>query len=83
MALDSSSRPLGKLVAFNEGAPATALFICDIQERFRETISGYPAVIDTARRLVRAHAHTLLPLHRDMRCSDCGGSGTVAWRHAC
>ena len=46
-------RPLGKLVAAGEEGPATALLVCDIQERFRDTIVGYPAVIDTARRLVR------------------------------
>lgn len=39
---------LGKL-----NANATALFVCDIQERFRPVINGFPAVIDTARRMVR------------------------------
>ncbi len=43
---------LGKLVASTDGGPGTALFICDVQERFRDTIVGYPAVIDTAVRLV-------------------------------
>jgi hypothetical protein len=34
-------------------APASsALFVCDIQERFRPLISGFPAVIDAAQRLV-------------------------------
>lgn len=32
---------------------SSALFVCDIQERFRPIISGYPAVIDTAKRLVK------------------------------
>jgi hypothetical protein len=41
---------LGKLV------PSTsALFVCDVQERFRPLIAGYPTVIDTARRMVRAN----------------------------
>ena len=31
----------------------TALFVCDIQERFRPLIAGMPAVVDTARRMVR------------------------------
>lgn len=39
---------LGKL-----NAASSALFVCDIQERFRPAISGFPAVIDTARRMVR------------------------------
>lgn len=30
------------------------MFVCDVQERFRPLISGMPAVIDTARRMVRA-----------------------------
>ena len=45
---------LGKLVASTDDGPGTGLFICDVQERFRDTIVGYPAVIDTAVRLVRA-----------------------------
>lgn len=40
---------LGKLAASE-----TALFVCDVQERFRQIISGMPAVIDTSRRMVRA-----------------------------
>jgi hypothetical protein len=43
----AGGRVLGKLV------PATsALFVCDVQERFRPLITGYPTVIDTARRMV-------------------------------
>lgn len=34
----------------------TAVFVCDIQERFKPIITGMPAVVDTARRLVRGHA---------------------------
>ena len=33
-------------------ASETALFVCDIQEKFRPIIAGMPAVIDTARRMV-------------------------------
>lgn len=39
---------LGKLLP-----TSTALFVCDIQERFRPIISGFPAVVDTSRRMVR------------------------------
>lgn len=35
----------------------TAVFVCDIQERFRPIINGMPAVVDTARRLVSKVAH--------------------------
>lgn len=31
----------------------SALFVCDIQERFRPIIAGYPTVIDTAKRMVK------------------------------
>ena len=55
-------RPLGKLLAATEKGPTTALLICDIQERFRDTIVGYPAVIDTARRLVHPRSPALAPL---------------------
>ncbi|EIE24735.1 Isochorismatase hydrolase [Coccomyxa subellipsoidea C-169] len=40
----------------------TSLFICDVQERFRTTIKGYPAVIDSARRLVRGAAALEIPI---------------------
>lgn len=40
---------IGKLTPEN-----TALFVCDIQERFRPLITGMPAVIDGAKRLVSA-----------------------------
>lgn len=40
------TRSIGRL------QPGTsALFVCDIQERFRPIIAGYPAVIDTAKRM--------------------------------
>lgn len=31
----------------------TALLVCDVQDRFRPIISGFPAVVDTSRRMVR------------------------------
>ena len=38
---------MGKLV------PRTsALFVCDVQEKFRPVITGYPTVVDTAERMV-------------------------------
>ena len=50
---------LGKLL------PSTsAVFVCDVQERFRSVITGYPNVIDTTRRVVRNTATLLL---RDFR----------------
>lgn len=39
----------------------TALLVCDVQERFRPIISGFAAVVDTSRRMVRAQQHLLLP----------------------
>lgn len=30
----------------------TALLVCDVQERFRQLIFGFPAVVDTSRRMV-------------------------------
>lgn len=46
-AITASSTQMGKLTPVE-----TALFVCDVQERFRPLISGYPAVIDTSRRMV-------------------------------
>eukprot|EP00887_Chlorella_sp_A99_P000306 scaffold13.g306.t1 len=40
----------------------TALLVCDVQERFRSAISGFPAVIDTSRRMVRAAQALQLPI---------------------
>jgi len=40
----------------------TALFICDVQERFRSVISGFPAVVDTSRRMARAAQALQLPI---------------------
>ncbi len=39
----------------------TALFICDVQERFRSVIHGFSAVADTSRRLSQAAAELKLP----------------------
>lgn len=44
----ASGRSVGKLAA-----EETALLVCDVQERFRPVIAGYPAVIDTSKRMVR------------------------------
>ena len=47
-AAGGGGRGVGKL------APAeTALLVCDVQERFRPVISGFPAIVDTSRRMVR------------------------------
>lgn len=48
---------LGKLLPSK-----SALFVCDIQERFRPLISGMPAVVDTARRMVRGANILSLPV---------------------
>ncbi len=32
---------------------SSALFVCDVQEKFRPIIAGYPTVIDTTKRMVR------------------------------
>lgn len=42
-----AARSLGKLKQQN-----VVLFVCDLQERFRPVITGFPAVVDTARRMV-------------------------------
>ena len=39
----------------------TALFVCDVQERFRSVIHGFAAVADTSRRLSQAAAELKLP----------------------
>ena len=44
----AAARSVGRL------APSeTALLVCDVQERFRPVITGFPAVIDTSKRMVR------------------------------
>jgi hypothetical protein len=48
MALSTKAARLGKLLP-----TSTALFVCDIQERFRPIITGFPAVVDTSRRMIR------------------------------
>ena len=56
MASAADAPRIGRLVPSE-----TALFVCDVQERFRPIISGFPAVIDTSKRMVRP-VHGLLPL---------------------
>ncbi len=55
-ALNSSSS-LGRLSTEN-----TALFICDVQERFRTVIHGFPAVVDVAQRMTMAANELGLPV---------------------
>ena len=55
MALPSLS--LGRL-----RASQSALFVCDVQEKFRKVIHGMPHVIDTASRLVRSAEVLDLPV---------------------
>ena len=43
-------------------AGETAVFVCDVQERFRSVISGYPAVVDVARRMALASKELDLPV---------------------
>ncbi|KAL4857399.1 Isochorismatase family protein 1B [Chlorella vulgaris] len=52
-----SGSSIGKLAA-----EETALLVCDVQERFRSVITGYPAVIDTSKRMLRAAALLKLPV---------------------
>ena len=53
----AAGRSVGRL------KPDTAsLFVCDIQERFRNVIKGMPAVIDTSQRLVKAFQALEMPV---------------------
>ena len=52
---------LGRLVPSQ-----TALFVCDVQERFRPIISGFDAVVDVSRRMVCTFMHTLRAAVMDM-----------------
>jgi nicotinamidase-related amidase len=40
----------------------TAVFLCDVQERFRSVIHGFPAVADASRRLAQAACQLQLPV---------------------
>jgi len=40
----------------------SALFVCDVQERFRPVIADMPAVIDTTARMVRGCAEMNIPI---------------------
>jgi hypothetical protein len=57
--MQASVAGLGKL-----SDKSCALLVCDVQERFRPLIHGYPAVIDTAKRLVRQVASRHQTLRR-------------------
>lgn len=56
-ALGSASKGIGKLLP-----GTTSLFVCDIQERFRPLIMGFPAVVDTSRRMIRGASIIGLPV---------------------
>ncbi|KAI8473424.1 MAG: Isochorismatase-like protein [Monoraphidium minutum] len=43
-------------------AGSAALFVCDVQERFRPIIAGFPGVIDVTRRMVRGAGVLGLPV---------------------
>ena len=43
-------------------ATETALLICDVQERFRDIISGFSGVVDTARRMARGAEALEIPV---------------------
>lgn len=81
MATAATGRPsVGKL------APEeTALLICDVQERFRPVISGFPAVVDTSRRMVslspRASCAEVAGLHAHAAHPAAGSIVlTCSWR---
>ncbi|EFN51301.1 hypothetical protein CHLNCDRAFT_49249 [Chlorella variabilis] len=57
MATVANGGGVGKLAA-----EETALLVCDVQERFRPVITGFPAVIDTSKRMLRAAAALQLPV---------------------
>lgn len=56
-AASSAAPSVGRLQATE-----TALLICDVQERFRNIIAGFPAVVDTARRLARGAEALEIPV---------------------
>lgn len=51
------ARSLGQLLP-----KQSALFVCDIQDRFRTNIKGFPTVISTARRLIKGSMALQLPI---------------------
>lgn len=55
--MSSHSNSLGRLESSE-----TAVFICDVQERFRPVIALYPAVIDTSRRMIKAANALSMPI---------------------
>ena len=66
--LATATRATGRLSDQN-----TALFVCDVQERFRSVISGFPAVADTSRRLALAVAELKLPTVVTEQCAKALG----------
>ncbi|XP_072162966.1 isochorismatase domain-containing protein 2-like [Diadema setosum] len=52
-----AARNLGKIVLRN-----SALFVCDMQEKFRPTIKYYPEIIDVSTRLFRAAKTLEMPV---------------------
>jgi nicotinamidase-related amidase len=53
----AAARTLGRLCP-----SSTALLVCDIQERFRPLICGFPAVADAARRMVKGAQALQIPV---------------------
>jgi hypothetical protein len=47
MAMSTLTRSLGKLLP-----SSSALFVCDVQEKFRPLTDHFPAVVDASRRMV-------------------------------
>ncbi|KAK3176924.1 hypothetical protein OEA41_008250 [Lepraria neglecta] len=50
--------------------PNPALFICDIQEKFRPAIHEYPKVISTAQKLIRACTTLRIPIYATTQSSS-------------
>lgn len=57
MATTTAARSLGRL-----SPSSTALLVCDVQERFRPLICGFPAVVDATRRMVQGAAALGVPV---------------------
>lgn len=53
----ASARALGRLCP-----SSTALLVCDVQERFKPLICGFPAVADVARRMVKGAQALQIPV---------------------
>lgn len=57
MAVAKATRNVGKLIANN-----SALFVCDMQEKFRGNIQYYPEIIDVSSRLLKTFSTLELPI---------------------